>query len=47
MQARSLGQGEPLEEGTATCLYSWLKNPMDRGAWQAAVDSHTESTEAT
>ena len=36
------GHGNPLQ-------YSCLENPMDRGAWQAAVHSVTESnvTEAT
>ena len=28
------GHGNPLQ-------YSWLKNPMDRGAWLAAVQSVT------
>ena len=30
------GHGNPLQ-------YSCLENPMDRGAWQAAVHSFTES----
>ena len=36
------GHGSPLQ-------YSYLENPMDRGAWQAAVHRVTESdtTEAT
>ena len=36
------GQGNPLQ-------YSYLENPMDRGAWQATVHGVTESdmTEAT
>ena len=29
------GRGDPLEE--ETLQYSCLKNPMDRGAWQATV----------
>ena len=33
---RSLGGGDPLEEGMAT-HYSCLENPMDRGAWWATV----------
>ena len=37
-RALPLGQEDPLEEGTANPLqYSCLENPMDRGAWQAAV----------
>ena len=36
------GQGSPIQ-------YSYLENPMDRGAWQAAVHRVVESdgTEAT
>ena len=30
------GNGNPLQ-------YSWLENPMDRGAWQATVHSVTKS----
>ena len=39
MPLRSLGQEDPLEEGTATNLhqYSCLEKPMDRGAWRAKV----------
>ena len=38
MWVRSLGREDPLEEGTGNILhYSCLENPMDRGAWQAAV----------
>ena len=37
-QVRSLGQEDPLEKEMATHLqHSCLKNPMDRGAWQATV----------
>ena len=37
-QVPSLGQEDPLEEGTGTPLqYSCLENPMDRGAWKATV----------
>ena len=37
-RVQSLGGEDPLEEGTATPLqYSGLENPMDRGAWRAAV----------
>ena len=33
-QVRSLGQEDPLEKEMATQLqYSYLENPMDRGAW--------------
>ena len=38
-QVQSLGREDPLEEGKATCL----ENPMDRGAWWAAVPGATES----
>ena len=38
MQAGSLSWEDPLEEGMATHFkYSFLENPMDRGAWRAAV----------
>ena len=37
-RAWSLGQEDPLERGHGNPLqYSCLKNPMDRGAWQAPV----------
>ena len=37
-QVQSLGREDPLEEENGNPLqYSCLKNPMDRGAWQAAV----------
>ena len=40
MQVRSLGQEEPLEEENGNPLqYSCLKNPMNRGAWRATVQS--------
>ena len=35
-RVRSLGQEDPLEEEMATHS-SVLENPMDRGAWRAAV----------
>ena len=38
---RSLGWEDPLEEGMATLQYSCLENPMDRGAWRAAVHGVT------
>ena len=37
-QVQSLGRGDPLEKETATALqYSYLGNPMNRGALSAAV----------
>ena len=37
-RVQSLGQEDPLEEEMATQLqHSYLKNPMDRGAWQATI----------
>ena len=39
-----LGQEDPLEEGNGNPLqYSCLENPMDRGAWWAAVREVAES----
>ena len=38
MQFQSLGQEDPLEEGTGNPLwYSCLENPMNKGAWPATV----------
>ena len=38
------GQEDPLEKGMAThSKYSCLENPMDRGAWSAAVHRFTKS----
>ena len=38
------GSGRPPGEGNGNPLqYSCLENPMDRGAWQAAVHGVTES----
>ena len=38
MRVQSLGQEDPLEEENGNPLqYSSLKNPTDRGAWQAIV----------
>ena len=34
---QSLGRGDPLEEGMAPTLVFLLENPIDRGAWWAAV----------
>ena len=36
-QVRSLGQGDPLEKGMITYLFSCLENSTDRGAWWATV----------
>ena len=42
-QVRSLDRQDPLEKETATPLqYSCLKNPTDRGAWQATVHGVAE-----
>ena len=42
-QIRSLDWDDPLENGMAYPLqYSYLENPMDRGAWQAAVHGVAE-----
>ena len=41
---RSLGQDDPLEEGMATqSSILALKNPMDRGVWQATAHRVTQS----
>ena len=38
------GLGSSLGEGNGNLLqYSWLENPMDRGAWRAAVHGVAES----
>ena len=42
MWVPSLGQEDPLEEGMAF-QYSFLENPMDRGAWWAAVHGVAKS----
>ena len=41
---QSLGRGDPLEKGMAThySTPAW-RIPMDRGAWQAAVNGVTNS----
>ena len=41
MWVPSLDWKDPLEEGMAS--HSCLENPMDRGAWWAAVHSVTQS----
>ena len=38
MKVWSLGQEDPLEEGTAIHSNILVENLMDRGAWQAMVD---------
>ena len=41
---RSLGWEDPLDEGNGNPLqYSYLENPMDRGAWWATVHKITKS----
>ena len=42
-QVRSLGWEDPLEKEIAAHSSSCLENPMDRGAWQAAVHGVAES----
>ena len=50
MHLPSLGQKDPLEEGTAThsSILAW-RIPVDRGAWWATVQRAAEldTTEAT
>ena len=42
-QIRSLDWDDPLDNGMVYPLqYSYLENPMDRGAWQAAVHGVAE-----
>ena len=36
MWVQALGQEDPLEEGMATLHYSFLENPMDRGAMDSS-----------
>ena len=41
---RSLGREDPLEKAMGNpLLYSCLENPMDRGAWWAAVHGIAKS----
>ena len=43
-QGRSLGRGDPLEEGLATTpVFLPGKIPWTRGAWQAAVHGVTKN----
>ena len=41
MQVQSLGWQDPLEE------YSYLENPMDRGAWQATIQWGCKESDTT
>ena len=44
MQVQSLGLEDPLEEEMTTHpRYSYLENPMGRGAWQATVHEAAKS----
>ena len=44
MQVPSLGLEDPLEEEMTTHpRYSYLENPMGRGAWQATVHEAAKS----
>ena len=45
-RVRSLGQEDPLEEEMAPHS-SVLENPMDRGAWRAAVHGITDESDTT
>ena len=43
MQVRSLGRGDPLEEGMEVhSSRSGLENPTDGGAWRATVHGVTK-----
>ena len=45
---QSLGQGDSPGEGNGNPLqYSCLENPMDRGAWQAAVHRVPKESDTT
>ena len=47
-QVRSLGQEDTLEKGNGNTLqYSCLRNPMDRGSWQATVHEVTKEVDVT
>ena len=45
-RVRSLGQEDPLDEEMAPHS-SVLENPMDRGAWRAAVHGITDESDTT
>ena len=45
-QVPPLGWEDPLEE-EMTIQYSYLQNPMDRGAWQAAVHRIAKELDTT
>ena len=48
MWVRSLGCEDPLEKDMVSPLqYSCLENPMDRGAWQAAVHGVAKDSDTT
>ena len=48
VQVLSLGQEDSPKEGMATPLQdSCLKNPMDRGAWQATVCGVIKESDTT
>ena len=48
MQVTSLGQEDPAEEENGNPLqYFCLKNPMDRGAWQATVFGIAKESDTT
>ena len=42
-QIQSLGREDPLEKEMATHSYSFLKNPLDRGAWWTTVHGVAKS----
>ena len=46
IHVQSLGQEDPLENGTAThsSILAW-KIPMDRGSWQESMESELDTTE--
>ena len=48
MQVGSLGWEDPLEEGMTTHFqYSYLGNPMSRGAWWATVEIGCKELDTT
>ena len=44
---QSLGQEDPLEEDGNPHQYSCLGNPMDTGAWWAAIHGVTKESDTT